>query len=677
MNELSWKPLALALSACVHFAALNAAVPGEQAQCGGLTNGSCLVIWTPDRLKLGNGVFSRVFRPGERGLETVSLKVGGRELLHQSCGRNALQKQVRFIRVTASAQPLTLVGKAGVRIVASSGDWTEALSLAEGMDGIVREATRLDFRFVPTGDVWQDMPREDEAWRAGADSMRFAWPHAKVVAYELHDQTDVNDEKLFKREWLPTTLAAPQRLDESIAAVEDVLTGAGVAFARLAPLHASRPCAMPDYAFTAAGNRLTFAAVRNGWPVAEIAYVGGVRGRTRALHSMQRALRDYRADRDGLLVSNTWGDSNADRRINADFIAAEVRAAGRVGVDVVQIDDGWQRGKSINSLLLRAGEKGKWGNFRENAQFWKVDPVRFPDGLGALVKLARERSVELGLWFGPDSTHDCAACEEDAETLLEFYRVHGIRYFKIDSLEMSSEAAFANQRRFFDRLLRESHGAIVSDFDVTGVAKRPGYFGLPDVGPIFLENRMWKRGHYWPHQTLRSLWSLAEVVDPMRLRVEFLNPHHGAGEYPADSPLSPAHYRVDALFAIAMVASPLAWMELSELDRDSAAELRQAVDVWKSNRERLHSGITFPIGENPDGVAWTVFATCAANGRCGFVLLFRELNENAGYEVDLSALVPSARAANVIAGNGTAKLVGKRLAVGIPRQLDYLWIELK
>ena len=171
MNELSWKPLALALSACVHFAALNAAVPGEQAQCGGLTNGSCLVIWTPDRLKLGNGVFSRVFRPGERGLETVSLKVGGRELLHQSCGRNALQKQVRFIRVTARAQPLTLVGKAGVRIVASSGDWTEALSLAEGMDGIVREATRLDFRFVPTGDVWQDMPREDEAWRAGADSV--------------------------------------------------------------------------------------------------------------------------------------------------------------------------------------------------------------------------------------------------------------------------------------------------------------------------------------------------------------------------------------------------------------------------------------------------------------------------------------------------------------------------
>ncbi|MBQ2629891.1 MAG: hypothetical protein IJG13_09465 [Kiritimatiellae bacterium] len=131
------------------------------------------------------------------------------------------------------------------------------------------------------------------------------------------------------------------------------------------------------------------------------------------------------------------------------------------------------------------------------------------------------------------------------------------------------------------------------------------------------------------------------------------------------------------MFAIAMVASPLAWMELSELDRDSAAELRQAVDVWKSNRERLHSGITFPIGEKPDGVAWTGFATCAANGRCGFVLLFRELNENAGDEVDLSALVPSARAANVIAGNGTAKLVGKRLAVGIPRQLDYLWIELK
>jgi alpha-galactosidase len=46
--------------------------------------------------------------------------------------------------------------------------------------------------------------------------------------------------------------------------------------------------------------------------------------------------------RDGLFLSNTWGHRSRDARINADFIAREVEAGTRLGVDVVQIDDGWQ-----------------------------------------------------------------------------------------------------------------------------------------------------------------------------------------------------------------------------------------------------------------------------------------------------------------------------------------------
>jgi 3-deoxy-D-manno-octulosonic-acid transferase len=40
-------------------------------------------------------------------------------------------------------------------------------------------------------------------------------------------------------------------------------------------------------------------------------------------------------------------------------------------------------------------------------------------------------------------------------------------------------------RRFFDRVLQESKGRVVFDLDVTAEI-RPGYFGAPDAGVIFV-----------------------------------------------------------------------------------------------------------------------------------------------------------------------------------------------
>ena len=70
------------------------------------------------------------------------------------------------------------------------------------------------------------------------------------------------------------------------------------------------------------------------------------------------------------------------------------------------------------------------------------------------------------------------------------------------------------------------------DLDVTAEI-RPGYFGLPDIGTLFVENRYAKHCSWWPHQTLRNLWSLAEVVDPVRLRMEFSLIR---GSMPTDTP---------------------------------------------------------------------------------------------------------------------------------------------
>jgi alpha-galactosidase len=97
-------------------------------------------------------------------------------------------------------------------------------------------------------------------------------------------------------------------------------------------------------------------------------------------------------------------------------------------------------------------------------------------------------------------------------------------------MKTHNAASLHNQRAKFDRLLEGSDGAITFDLDVTAEI-RPGYFGLPDIGPLFVENRYTDFHRYWPHQTLRNLWMLSQAVDPLRLRMEVLNNARNADKY--------------------------------------------------------------------------------------------------------------------------------------------------
>ena len=89
-----------------------------------------------------------------------------------------------------------------------------------------------------------------------------------------------------------------------------------------------------------------------------------------------------------------------------------------------------------------------------------------------------------------------------------------MRYVKIDGTHVVTKEAELNLRRFIDRVLVETGGALVFDFDVTADV-RPGYFGLIEAGPVFLENRRYTDRHsWWPHATLRNLWQLSWYIPP-------------------------------------------------------------------------------------------------------------------------------------------------------------------
>ena len=647
----------------------------------------CFARWTATGLNVGNAAFTRTYAAAGTDLKTLSLVSGGKEWI--DAGR--VGKTGDPLMVEAVAASRGVIGEKGIRLTVATRLKVRTLWIFPDVPGVLKEDPNVvDLsHWKPSDWLYDNVYGKLPHYLAGADVLRLVPRHVKATECVLQDMTDIRNELMEENSWLLMTREEPLVRSAPVLSLENTFTGDGLVFLRVAPLPHDRPDSIPDFVLAASENtdrpnRVFVASVANSYPVAELVYRGGRTGRIRALHAVQRALRPYRSGRDGQFLTNTWGDGNRDSRINADFVMKEIVAGGELGVDVIQVDDGWQYGKSINSAFLEeAKETGAWAGFRAyNPDFWKLDPIKFPQGLEPLVAAARERGIGFGLWFGPDKTADNALWKLDAETLLDFYRKHGIRYFKIDGIEMGSAKAFGNIRRMFDLLLERSSGEMTFDLDVTGAWKRPGYFGLPDIGPLFMENRYVGGkgnplvGNYWPHFTLRNLWTLSQVIDPVRLRVELNNPLHGTENY-GDDPLAPKFWRGDALFATVMCASPLGWFETSGLDPKTVAEIKPLVQVWKRERANLHGGFTIPVGVQPDGLSWTGFATEGADGKTVYALLFRELNPSADHVLELPFGNRGQPRVQVIGGAGKAALQSSnQLAVAVPERLGFIWVKL-
>jgi alpha-galactosidase len=492
--------------------------------------------------------------------------------------------------------------------------------------------------------------------------------HLRYTQVELKDQTDHYDELVFEREWLP--LQDNFEVACNVFHVEEPLTGNGLIFLKLGPLPHARPVKSPwDVRVAGEGRRLTFAGP--GYPWTVVAYQNGRAGRIAALQSFQRCIRRYEPARDGMFLSNTWGDRNRDSRISEEFLLKEVEAGSRLGVDVVQVDDGWQKGQTGNSAF----GKGAWGNFRSaDPEFWKPHPERFPNGLKPLVDAARDKGMKFGLWFGPDAEKDMANWEKDADMLLEAFDKEGVEYVKIDAVEMKSPVAEENLNRFYNKVLAKTEGRVVFDSDVTA-GLRPGYFGNIHTGPIFVENRYtdWKR--YWPHHTLRNLWTLGGYVDPVRLRMEFLNQARHADKY-KDDPLAPANYPPDTLFASVMFSSPLGWFEVSNLPKHYFEEIPELVAAWKKEREAIFSGSIIPIGQVPDGYVWTGFSSVSEDRKSARLVIFRELNASEDWSTEIPLLDLKAAKVSVLGGKGSAGFENGILKATIPNPLQYLFLKV-
>jgi len=515
--------------------------------------------------------------------------------------------------------------------------------------------------------------------------------HLRLISVTLRDRTDQHNELAFEQEWLVHPNEALLELPGNLFTLEDTLTGNGMIFLKEAPEPEMRPVRIPFdmwfsgstmivpekadsipatfYKLSFYGNGIT--GTGSGYPHTLLTYRGGRLGRIAALQQFQRQLRIFVPGRDGVLLSNTWGDRSYEGKLNEAFIRREIDAGKKLGVDVVQIDGGWQLGNTAG--LSKPG--GAWeGYWAADPHFWDPNPARFPSGFSALATYAHTHGMKLGLWFAPDSSNDFSNWKRDADSLLQWHQ-QGVDSFKLDSVKIRSSRGEQNYHALIDHVLSGSDGKILLDLDVTAET-RQGYFGNIGGGPLFVENRYTDMHRYWPHQTLRNLWKLSQYVDPVRLRMEFLNAERNTRLYSGD-PLAPANYSSDTLFATVMFSSPLGWFETSGLSPDFIAHATPLIARWKAERESIDRGTMLPIGSAPDGVAWTGFASIQTDARSGYLLIFRELNPSSRWNLQIAPFADVAYRISVLGGQGNVAQTREGLQVTIPQPLGFVWVKLE
>lgn len=371
------------------------------------------------------------------------------------------------------------------------------------------------------------------------------------------------------------------------------------------------------------------------------------------------------------IMSNTWGDRSQDMAVCESFMMRELDRAKQMGVDIIQIDDGWESGITANS---RRKSGGVWeGFYADDSDFWRVNTERFPNGLEPLLEKAKSLGVEMGLWFGPDSVNDFANYKKDIETLMNFYNTYGIRYFKLDGVKIRSKLGEMRFIEMLTELTNLTKGDMRFNLDVTA-EDRFGYMYQSQFGSLFVENRYTDYPNYFPHNTFKNVWTLAQVIPTRRLQMELLNTRRNVDKYEGVL-FAPNTYSPDYLFATVMVANPLFWMEMTNLAEDDAENLAKISAVYKDYKAELFHSRVVPIGNCPDGMNFSGYFCDCSDTKTYNLILFREAAKGDTFTFELPKDISHLKG-EVIYQNANSEynINGKQITIKFSQKRSFVWL---
>jgi len=317
----------------------------------------------------------------------------------------------------------------------------------------------------------------------------------------------------------------------------------------------------------------------------------------------QRALKTFdqirypERSRDIYIQANTWGSSQGFKQhrdaASEKNVLREIDSCKDLGIDVLQIDDGWQG---------------------DDYESWRPIPPRYPNGWATVRDAAREAGVELGLWM--------AAMPPTLEDMERNVRDGDFVSLKLDFAVLKNRRQIDDLMHKTRTLVQKCNHALRVNWDLTEVCPRYGYFYAREFGCIYLENRkpvVPVRALYRPGTVLRDLWELSKYCNLLKFQGSVQNLEM------VDHDLSDAGaYNQAYCTAIALMSSPLFFCETHFFKEPLRTEIRELLAVYKAVRNDLYQGMLFPIGHKPDGTQWTGFDCQSPDRKTGYLLLFRE-----------------------------------------------------
>lgn len=340
---------------------------------------------------------------------------------------------------------------------------------------------------------------------------------------------------------------------------------------------------------------------RNCWGNWCIVYQATDDDREMAFKTFDRIRYPIDPKRDIYIISNTWGSTenkqDAQEAASEANVLLEIDSKADLGIDVQQIDDGWQGSEYKN---------------------WRPVQSRYPDGWTNVVSHAKEKGISLGLW--------AAGQPISLEDLKYNYDHGGFGHYKLDFISLRNHGQIESLIGKVRDFIKYTGHKVRVNWDVTENAPRCGYFYAREYGCIYLENRkpvQPKNVVYKPHTVLRDVWQVAKYLNLNKFQcsvqnIDRVNPEE------SDAHLHNHPYCV----AITLMGVPIFFQQTHYYTPEARDQIRPLLELYKKHRQEIYDGYVFPIGEKPDNQSWPGFQCHNFENQSGYITIFRELNNN-------------------------------------------------
>lgn len=340
---------------------------------------------------------------------------------------------------------------------------------------------------------------------------------------------------------------------------------------------------------------------RECWANWSIIYRGGADDLEMALKRFDAMRYPVSPGRDLFLLANTWGPANpyGAQFTEEEFLLREIPALADLGVEVLQIDDGWQRS----------------GGGPEAANFLP----RYAQGWTPLKQAADRAGLRLGLWVAVRN----ARVPDMVFNLDQL----GFVTWKADFELLANRADYEQRTERLRQVMKHAWGrtqfALCPEYD----DQRYGWYYAREYGSIFFQNVQEGLPPHLtmvPYHVLRQHWLMSRYFPANKLQVMLQNPERTR----ADLSDAPEHGH-DYCFAMGLPFVPCFFQSAQYLSPRGRDELKPLIRVYKQHREQMFSAFTFPVGDLPDNSSWSGFQMAEPAGDRGYLLLFRERHNEA------------------------------------------------